>query len=247
MQAAEKEKTQNLSQINSLKTYGENSLLKIWGDPVFSKVIATGIILLMPFISAFIIKFLEDKSISDLFNNFLKLKIELYILLLIALILTVLYFIRLKYFQKRMRVREMFIAQKIGNYRLGELNNILLTTYITLPSRMNYQVGMNSMNLLELFQWSISIYSMGIGLNSSIDEDGFFYYTLGPILISYGLCQKIPSIKNNNDELDTYDIEISENGYKFFAMIERLARIEHEEIFRKEHEKRKKKREKSTL
>lgn len=238
--AEEKKEMQSPNQEELINTSGKNRFLKIWGDPVFSKVIATGILFLMPIVSAFIIKFLEDKSIINLFTGFLELKIELYILLLIVIALTASYFIYLKYFQKRNQAKEMFMNQKIGHYRLGELNNILLTTYLDLPSQLIFQVGMKDMDLLTLFQIYIPMYNMGVDWNHPADDSGFIYYRLGPKLISYGLCHKVPSIKNQGGELDSYDIETSENGYQFFAMIERLARIENGGEFLKEHERREK-------
>jgi hypothetical protein len=219
-------KFDKISIVETSKAESKNIFLKFWQDSVFSQLIAAGILISLPILSAIIVKFLDGKSISDFFINFLRLQIELYLLLLIAFVIILLYFIFLKYFQKNKKAEKYFLDKNVGDYRFSDLNNILLTTYIELPSPLNHQVGMKELDLLTTFRLFISQLSFGINWDHPTPEGDFLHYNLGPKLMSYGLCEKIPSIDNNTDgNINSYTIQTSENGHKFFALLESYDRI----------------------
>lgn len=221
------------------KAKSTNLFFKIWKDSVFSKLIASSILLLLSVLTAFIVKLLDGISIGDLFNQFLQIDIKLYLILLIAIILIVGYYIYLRFIKKRNQRKETFLRQKVGNYRFGDLNNILLTTYIELPHFMINQIGLKELDLLTLFKLFISQMNTIIGFDHPSDEGYFIYYKLGPKLISYGLCENIPSIKNNKDgNINTYDITTSKTGFEFFALLETYERLINQEFYENEFNER---------
>ncbi len=120
----------NISKKETEQAKSKNLFLKIWNDSVFSKLIANGILISLPFISAFIYAFIKNTSITEVFNNFLNLDIKLYALLIISIFLILGYYIYLKFNKKAEKQRREFLNQKVGNYHFGDLNNILLTTYL---------------------------------------------------------------------------------------------------------------------
>ncbi len=219
-------KFNNISKEEATKAESKNIILRFWEDSVFSQLIATGILVSLPILSAIIVKFLDGKSISNFFINFLQLEIKLYILILITLTILIIYFIYLKYFQNKKKSEKYYLTKMVGNYRFGDLNNVLLTSYIELPRHMQYQVGLKELDLLTAFRIFISQFNFGIGWDHPTDEGDFLHYNLGPKLMSYGLCEKVPSIDNNTEgNINSYIIQTSENGYKFFALLESYDRI----------------------
>ena len=226
-----KEETQNAE--------SKNMIVKFWQDSVSSQLIANGIILSYPVIVAFIVKFLDGKSIADFFFNFLKISIELYVLLLIVIIILIGYFLYLKFFQSTKKAEKYFLNKMAGEYRFGDLNNILLTTYIELPNKLKNQTGLIELDLLTSFKLFIPQLSFGIDWDHPTDEGDFLHYNLGPKLMAYGLCEKIPSIDNNTDSnINSFTIQTSENGYKFYALLESYDRIYNIKDYENEIKKR---------
>ncbi len=235
------QKQPQITKEETAKAKSKNFFVKIWTDSVFSKVIASSILLLLSILTAFIVKLFEGISIGDLFNQFLQIDIKLYLIILIAIILIIGYYVYLKFFNKRNLYKEEFLKQKVGNYRFGDLNNILLTTYVELPHSFRHKVGLKELDLLTLFKLFISQLNTVIGFDHPTEEGGFIYYNLGPKLISYGLCENIPSLNNNTaGNINTYDITTSKVGYEFFALLEIYERMENEQFYENEfYEKQK--------
>jgi len=235
------QKQHSVTKEETEKAKSTNLFVKIWKDSVFSKVIASSILLLLSVLTAFIVKLLDGISIGDLFKKILQIDIKLYLILLIAIILIFGYYVYLKFIKKRNQHKETFLRQKVGNYHFGDLNNILLTTYIELPHFMRSQIGLKELDLLTLFKLFIPQMNTIIGFDHPTDEGDFIYYRLGPKLISYGLCENIPSIKNNTDgNINTYDITTSKTGFEFFALLETYERMINHEFYENEFYERQK-------
>ena len=124
------QKQPQVTKEETTKAKSKNFFIKIWTDSVFSKVIASSIIVSFTILTAFIAKLMEGISIGNLFSQFLLIDIRLYLIILIAVIFIIGYYIYLKFLKKRDLYKEEFLKRRIGNYRFGDLNNILLTTYV---------------------------------------------------------------------------------------------------------------------
>jgi len=115
----------------------------------------------------------------------------------------------------------------IGDYLFGEINNILITTYIDIPSYLINDNNLKELDLQRLFRLYIPKFSMGVQWDLPGGEEGkFLFYKLGPKFISYGLCEKIKVNTEKENGLINYEIVVSKEGYKYFAILENLIRIE---------------------
>ncbi|WP_028889406.1 hypothetical protein [Tenacibaculum ovolyticum] len=235
----------NITKKETEEAESKNLFLKIWTDSVFSKLIANGILISLPFVSAFIYAFIKSISIKEVFSNFLNLEIKLYALLIISILLILVYYIYLKFNKKAEKQRREFLNKKVGNYRYGDLNNILLTTYIETPPSIRSKTGLKELDLLTYFRLFISYFSSGIDWDYSGTEGVFLYYQLGPKLVSYGLCEMIPSLKSKTEgDINSYDIFTSKEGHLFFALLESFDRVENAKKYSDEMEKMQKKKDK---
>ncbi|MGJ8667009.1 MAG: hypothetical protein ACSHW7_11615 [Patiriisocius sp.] len=236
------EKEKNITVENTAELKAKNTFKKIWSDSVFSQLIATGIIFLLPFFSAIIYKLLEGKSIKEFFKDIFHFEIKLYVLLILSLILVLGYFLYLRFYKKKNEYQKHFLSQKIGNYRYGDLNNILLTTYAEIPLNLHYRIGLKELDLLTLFKLFMPQFSYGVGWNDPTEYGDFLYYQLGPDLIAYQLCEKRPSLDNNTaGNINSFDIVTSANGFKFFALLESIDRLDNRDSYEKEFEENQKK------
>ena len=103
------------------------------------------------------------------------------------------------------------------------------------------KVGLEELDLLTLFKLFISHLNTVIGFDHPTVEGDFIYYNLGPKLISYGLCENIPSLSNNVDGgHNTYDITTSKVGYEFYALSETYERMRNENFYEKEFNEKQK-------
>src|SRR5690606_37526330 len=59
------------------KKDAKNILFKLWNDSVISQIIASGLLILIPIFTAFIVKLLDYKNIKTLFQDFLRLEVKL--------------------------------------------------------------------------------------------------------------------------------------------------------------------------
>lgn len=220
------EKYTDISQTETEIVKSKNKILDLWSDPVISKLIANWIWYAIPIFAALVFSYFNKETLVELVKCFLLLDIKLYILLIIVLLTFCAKHLYFKFFQKSKKAKAYFINKFIGNYRFADLNNILLTTYIELPIHLNKKVRLKELDLLTCFRVYISHFNTGINWNHPTDDGVFLYYNLGPKLMSYGLCEKIPSLDNNTeDNINSYEIQTSENGYKFFALLESYDRI----------------------
>jgi hypothetical protein len=196
-------------------------ILRIWKDPVWSKVISAAIIFLVATIWA---KY-NHYSLSDIYNfslNVLTFELPIYFFAsLIGLFFIIRYSI--KFFKNR---KDPIWDEQIGNYTFGELYSIL--------QRQNLPVGTVGMgwsgqkppddDLLTLFHRYSSFLSKGITLEDQLDDGGYLYGVLSPKLVGYGIVEKI---ETKNLQLDLMDIkyQTSELGHKFFALLEKVIHL----------------------
>lgn len=191
-------------------------IIEIWKDPVWSKVISTAIIFIIVTIWAKYSNY-TNEQVYNFFILILIYKIPVFLFLsLIGL-----YFISKAVIKLLEKKNDPIWNEQIGNYTFEELYKIL--------SSQNYPVGTVGMgysrinppenDLMSMFHAFSPILNRGIGMDYEADE-GYLYGVLSPKLVSYGLVDKI-EIKNL--EIDVMDIkyQTSENGYKFFALLEK--------------------------
>jgi hypothetical protein len=235
------EKFVKISKEETLKAESKNIILKFWQDSVISQLIANGILVSLPLLAAVITEFLEANSIADFFSNFLQLNIKLYILILITLVIIICYFLYLKFVQNIRKFEKELSKETVGYYSFKNLNNVLLTSYIELPKHLQIQIGLKELDLLTAFRLFISQFNYGINWQHPTEDGDFMHYQLGPELMSYGLIEKVESIDNSIEgNINSYVYQTSENGYKFFALLESYGRLYNIETFEKEVAERKK-------
>ena len=193
-----------------------SKILIIWKDPVWSKVIAAGLIFIIAFIWARFSKY----SITDIWNYAVKLlsfRLPIYFILsIVGLAYIIIFFI--KFFKRK----DYIGNEPMGNFTFKQLYLIL--------QNQNLQVGTLSMNfsgtpppqenLLILFQLYISYMNTGVTIESHIGDGGYLYAILCPKLISYGLVDKI-EIKNSELNIIEIKYQTSELGKKFYSFIEK--------------------------
>ncbi len=191
-------------------------IIEIWKDPVWSKVISTAIIFIIVTIWAKYSNY-TNEQVYNFFILILIYKIPVFLFLsLIGL-----YFISKAVIKLLEKKNDPIWNEQIGNYTFEELYKIL--------SSQNYPVGTVGMgysrinppenDLMSMFHAFSPILNRGIGMDYEADE-GYLYGVLSPKLVSYGLVDKI---ETKNLEIDVMDIkyQTSENGYKFFALLEK--------------------------
>lgn len=236
-----KEKKYTITEEETQNQRSKNHFSAVWKDSVFSKVIANGILLLFTLIAIVIGQLINVSSAEQFVDYFFSLDVKLYLLLLSALIIYIGYYIYLRFLMKKDDGYKTFLSKQIGNYRFGDLNNVLLTSYQEIPVTLQFDMGSKELDLLTLFKITMPLYCSGMDWDNPNDNSGFLYYRLGPRLISYGLLERIPSITNDTDQnINSYTIQPSQDGFKFFALLESLERIENSESYQKEFEERQK-------
>ncbi len=193
------------------------ALLKIWKDPVWSKVISAGIILVIATIWAKYSNY-SGQEVYDFFILVLTYKLPIFVFLSIIGL----------YFLTKLLIRLLKIKndpiwdEQVGNYKFKELYQILLN--------QNLPVGTAGMrwsgrkppedNLLTMFHTYITFFNRGLNLSDKLDDGGYLYGVLAPRLVGYGLIDKI---ETKNLQIDVMDIkyQTSEVGHKFYALLEK--------------------------
>jgi hypothetical protein len=193
------------------------AILKIWKDPVWSKVISAGIILLIA-------------TIWTKYSNYSSQQVYDFLILILTYKLPIFVFLSIigLYFLTKLLVRlfkkknDPIWDEQVGNYKFKELYQIL--------SNQNYPVGTVGMgwsgqkppedDLLTMFHNFITYFNRGLKLDDNIDDGGYLYGVLAPKLVGYGLLDKI---ETKNLQIDFIDIkyQTSEVGKKFYALLEK--------------------------
>ncbi len=194
-----------------------DTILKIWKDPVWSKVISAGIILLIATLWTKYSNY-SSQQVYDFFICLLTYKLPIFVFLsIIGLYFLTKLIIRL--FKKK---TDPIWDEQVGNYKFKELYQIL--------QNQNYPIGTNGMNwsgqkppeddLLTMFHTFITFFNRGLNLDDNLEDGGYLYGILAPKLVGYGLVDKI---ETKNLQIDVMDIkyQTSEVGHKFFALLEK--------------------------
>jgi hypothetical protein len=193
------------------------SIIRIWKDPVWSKVISVGIILLITTIWTKYSKY-SSQQVYDFLISILTYKLPIFVFLSIA----GLYFltkILIRLFKKK---TDPIWDEQVGNYKFKELYQIL--------QNQNYPIRTNGMSwsgqkppeedLLTMFHTSSTFFNRGLNLEDDLKDGGYLYGILAPKLVGYGLLDKI---ETKNLQIDVMEIkyQTSEIGHKFYALIEK--------------------------
>jgi hypothetical protein len=142
-----------------------------------------------------------------------------WILIILLIAATSYYF--LIYLRYKKNKYSVDINTKIGEYKFKELYNHMLTVELSVPFAMYTTLGKN-LNLLELFDYYIRSFNLGVHWNQGGADGHFMYYKLGPELMSLGLTEKVKKKITDYDTENDEVIQTSENGYKFYALVQKL-------------------------
>ena len=197
----------------------KEKFLRIWKDPVWSIVIATGILALIALAWAKITNH-SWKQIYSLIIELLSFKLPLFVFLSII----ALYFIAKKCIQLFKNKKDKFWDEQMGNYTFKELYNILLTE--TMPVRTK---GMEMFghvaptdNLLFLFRLYYISLNTGFGIEDNIDDGGFLYGVFAPRMVGFGLVEEYQKPNNNLPDVSDTAFKTSELGHKFHSSLDKL-------------------------
>lgn len=189
-------------------------LNKLWHDPVWSKVIYAGFLLLISLIYSFFATLFKEISFSEAFTQTVNYELPLYLIFIFIAVGLITYGILYKIRQKRKRhIGRFDVEQIVGNFTFRELYNALLTHKI----EATLDLHVRKMDLLTLF----ILYQRQFNLGVEWEGDHFSHYTLGPLLMSYGLTEKAPT-KNKLDVIGDDLIQTSKIGFKFYALLEKF-------------------------
>lgn len=193
--------------------------LKIWKDPVWSKVISAGIIAAIAVIWAKISNY-SWQEIYDFVLTVLSYQIPIYLFLsIIALYYIIKLCIRL--FKKR---KDPLWDEQMGNYTFKELYNILLTETFPVTTMRMQMSGMPAPedNLLILFRIYYTILNKGVDFDDNLDDGSYLYSVLSPRLLGYGLVEAYQKPLNDLPDRTEIAYKTSELGHKFHASLEKV-------------------------
>jgi hypothetical protein len=193
--------------------------LKIWKDPVWSKVISAGAIALIVISRA---KFTNHswKEIYDFVLSVLSFKLPIYLFLSIV----ALYFIIKACIRLFMQRKDPLWDGQMGNYTFKELYNILLTeTFpVTTMSMKISGTPAPTYNLLLLFRTYYTYLNKGIDFDNNIHDGGYLYNALAPRLVGFGLVEAYQKPLNDLPDSTEVAYKTSELGYRFHASLEKV-------------------------
>ncbi|WP_269225594.1 hypothetical protein [Flavobacterium eburneipallidum] len=188
----------------------------IWTNPVWSKVISAGIIASITILYSIVKNAFEDISIYEAIIKVLNFQIEVYLYLMFSVFSIAIYFI-INYLRKKINKKHLGfdLDQRIGNFTFRELHNALLTHFIETPERLQYNAP-PTIDLLTVYKIYARIFNQGVQWEDDMDT----YYKIGPILMSYGIIEKVPTT-NKSDTIGMEMLQTSKIGFEFFAMLEK--------------------------
>jgi hypothetical protein len=197
----------------------KEGFLKIWKDPVWSKVISAIIIALIAISWAKITNH-SWKEIYDFVINVLSFKLPIYLFLsIIAFYFIVKLCIRL--FRKR---KDPLWDEQMGNYTFKELHNILLTETFPVTTMRMQMSGMPAPtdDLLMLFRIYYTYLNKGVDFDDNIDDGSYLYSVLAPRLVGFGLVDAYQKPLNNLPERTEVAYKTSELGHKLHASLDKV-------------------------
>jgi hypothetical protein len=210
----------------------ENRLVtidKLRKDPITSGLIVALLTFIIGQVFTILYNLLiKNFKISDAFlisTRYLENEIKIKVLLIIIIILIIMFFsIRLviRKFSKD-PFKNINVREKIGEFKAGELFNILVNTEMKTSETFHEQVGVKQ-NLVQLFMRYQNYFNMGVDWNHPAEAGHYMYYVLGPMLMTYGLIEKKTVKKQFSiDDKETEEIiQTSEIGHKFQAFVEKV-------------------------
>lgn len=203
-----------------------NLILKIWKDPVWSKVIAAGFIL---FISTIWLKYF-DYSLDQIIGG-LKYLLTFNAPLYVIVVFVVITFCFSGIFKRIRKKTNPIWGERIGNYSFDELYKILQrqTLEVRTPSMSFSGRPAPKQNLLDQFAAHIIFFNKGVTAQQDIGDGGYTWGVLGPKYVSYGLVDRV---EKPNDKLqDVVDVWYftSELGHKFYSLLEKRKFIQQPE------------------
>ncbi len=202
---------------------------KVWNDQVLSQIISVTILWIITTVYALAQSNFKKDSLKQIFLTPINFQIELYKILIFAVISVLIYIVLFKWRQRQKKYLGNFdIEHIVGNFTFRELYNALLTHRIELPASLRSSQSDSKCDLLTLFILYQRQLNIGIEWDHAGDQGFFMYHSLAPTLMTYGLAEKAPS-KNKADSLGLDIIQTSEVGYKFYALIERW-RVYNDEV-----------------
>jgi hypothetical protein len=193
--------------------------LKIWKDPVWSKVISVGILGLFALLWAKITNHSWDEIYLFIIKG-LSFRLPLFVFLSII----ALYFIVKKCIQLFKNRKHPFWDEQIGNYTFKELYNILLTENMPVQT-----VGMQITgrpaprdDFLFLFRVYYTSLNKGFGIEDNLDDGGYLYSVFAPRLVGFGLVNEYQKPDENLPDRTDVAYKTSELGHKFHASLDKL-------------------------
>ena len=197
----------------------KESFLKIWKDPVWSKVISVGIIGLIALVWAKI----TNHTWTEIYGFVLRVlsfKLPVYLFLsIIALYFIVKLCIRL--FRKR---KDPLWDEQMGNYTFKELYNIMLTETFPVTTMGMQMSGMSAPtdNMLILFRIYYTYLNKGVDFDDRIDDGSYLYSVLAPKFVGYGIVEAYQKPLNDLPDRKEVAYITSELGHKFHASLEKV-------------------------
>lgn len=193
-------------------------IVSIWKDPVWSKVIASGII----FLIASIWLKINSYTLVDGFNfilDFLVYQIPVYFFLSLIAI----YFLIPRLIILFKPKKDPIWDEPIGNYNFRELCQILQGQNFPVRTLGMEMTGRQAPkeDLLFLFNLYITHLNQGIKMEDHIDDGGFLFSVLAPKLLSYGLVDKL-EVKHEQLDIMEDKYQTSEIGHKFYSLLQKI-------------------------
>ena len=203
----------------------EEVFFKIWKDPVWSKVIAGGIIGGIAGIGAWAAFARASFNIVLAYITcILTIQVSLFWILLISWAILFIPYIWNKIYPKPSLPADSYNISNevIGDYKLGELIEILSKEKVTQRTRLMdlHNIYFDKDDLLKLFKEFYTDLNRGVSGTSHFDEYGFLWGVLAPKLLDYGLTKKVDQAIFTREADDTTYI-VSEDGRRFFSLLQR--------------------------
>ncbi len=195
------------------------SFLRIWKDPVWSKVIATAIIAIAGLIWARVTNHTWEQIYLYLLQV-LAFKVPLsFVLSAIAL-----YFIVLRIVSVIRNRKDPFWDEQIGNYTFKELYNIMLLEKWDVPTRGMSIWGQKAPedDLLTLFCIYYSILTKGVDFYYNVGDGHYLYGSLAPKFVGYGLVDAYDKEDENLPGKTNIAYKTSELGHRFHSKLDKI-------------------------
>jgi len=164
---------------------------RFWHDPVFSGLIVFVITVTIPFIFSVLKSLICQINLITVIKEVILFKIPLYLILITIILFYVLWLIRSKwaksYNQKQI---DKILKTKLSDFTFSELHNTLLNHHVKNPINLK-QDGNERAPLLGYFMVFSRKLNIGVPSDLSGDYGFFMYWTIGSLLISYGLAEKV--------------------------------------------------------